>query len=215
MRAVNLLPADHLASRQTSLGNPLTKHPVAVGGTAVALAVAALLGVSYQSASKDVKSNQSQLDSLRARTAAVAQPVNNVDQSVRARMMQLSTADATRVSWDGFMTKLSRVLPEDVWLTTLNVAEAAPAAPTSTPAAGSSTTATPAPSSATAPTGFSVGGYTYSQSSVARLMRRLKLLPWLTDVQLQSSTVTTIGTHSVFQFTIVGAVNALPAKEAS
>jgi hypothetical protein len=46
-------------------------------------------------------------------------------------------------------------------------------------------------------------------------MRRLQLLPWLSDVSLQSSTLTTVGTHSVFQFTITGGVNALPAKEAS
>ncbi len=46
-------------------------------------------------------------------------------------------------------------------------------------------------------------------------MRRLSLLPWLSDVSLTNSNVTTVGTHSVFQFTIVGAVNSLPAKEAT
>ena len=60
-----------------------------------------------------------------------------------------------------------------------------------------------------------LGGYTYSQASVARLIRRLRLLPWLSDVQLQNSNLTTVGAHSVFQFSIVGGVNALPAKEAS
>ena len=65
------------------------------------------------------------------------------------------------------------------------------------------------------PTELTIIGYTYSQASVARLMRRLNLLPWLDDVSLQSSTLTTVGTHSVFQFTITGGVNALPAKEAS
>jgi hypothetical protein len=46
-------------------------------------------------------------------------------------------------------------------------------------------------------------------------MRRLSMLPWLSDVSLQSSNVTTVGANSVFQFTIVGTVNSLPAKEAS
>ena len=69
--------------------------------------------------------------------------------------------------------------------------------------------------SVVAPTGFTVTGYTYSQKSVARLMRRLQLLPWLTGIQLQSSQLTTVGTNSAFQFTITGGVNSLPAKEAS
>ena len=116
------------------------------------------------------------------------------------------------MSWDGFMTKLARVLPEDVWLVSMQVQEAAPV--TTIPGATDSTApATPAP--AAAPTGFTISGFTYSQASVARLMRRLSMLPWLSDVSLQSSNVTTVGAHSVFQFTIVGAVNSLPAKEAS
>jgi Tfp pilus assembly protein PilN len=208
MKAVNLLPSDYKQVRQASFGTTLAKHPVALGGTAAAVAVAALLGLTYQSASHSVTSNQNQLDALHARIAAMAQPVSSVNQSVRARIEQVTTADATRMSWDGFMTKLARVLPEDVWLTNMSVQETAPTA-TATP-----TPAAPAPSTA-APTGFTISGFTYSQHSVARLMRRLSLLPWLSDVTLQTSSMTTVGTHSVFQFTIVGAVTALPAKEAS
>jgi Tfp pilus assembly protein PilN len=208
MKAVNLLPSDYKQVRQASFGTTLAKHPVALGGTAAAVAVAALLGLTYQSASHSVTSNQNQLDALHARIAAMAQPVSSVNQSVRARIEQVTTADATRMSWDGFMTKLARVLPEDVWLTNMSVQETAPTA-TATP-----TPAAPAPSTA-APTGFTISGFTYSQHSVARLIRRLSLLPWLSDVTLQTSSMTTVGTHSVFQFTIVGAVTALPAKEAS
>ena len=212
MKAVNLLPADHKPVRQANIGAGLSKHAVAVGGTAGAIAVAAVLGLSYQSASNSAKSNQTQLDALNARIAAVSQPLNAADQSVRARIEQVTAADATRMSWDGFMTKLARVLPEDVWLVSMQAQEAAPV--TATPGATDSTApATPAP--AAAPTGFTISGFTYSQASVARLMRRLSMLPWLSDVSLQSSNVTTVGAHSVFQFTIVGAVNSLPAKEAS
>ena len=212
MKAVNLLPADHKPVRQANIGAGLSKHAVAVGGTAGAIAVAAVLGLSYQSASNSAKSNQTQLDALNARIAAVSQPLNAADQSVRARIEQVTAADATRMSWDGFMTKLARVLPEDVWLVSMQAQEAAPV--TATPGATDSTApATPVP--AAAPTGFTISGFTYSQASVARLMRRLSMLPWLSDVSLQSSNVTTVGAHSVFQFTIVGAVNSLPAKEAS
>lgn len=214
MKAVNLLPADYKQVRQASFGSGLSKHPVALGGTAAAVVVAALLGVSYQSASKDATRNQNALDALQARIAAVSQPLNAADQSVRERVQELTTADASRVSWDGFMAKLARVLPEDVWLSTLSIQETAPVTPSTDPAAP----AAPAPTTpvpGVAPTGFTVTGFTYSQASVARLMRRLSMLPWLSDVSLQNSNVTTVGAHSVYQFTIVGGVNALPAKEAS
>jgi Tfp pilus assembly protein PilN len=213
MKAVNLLPADHKPVRQgASLGSGLSKHAVAVGGTAGAIAVAAVLGLSYQSASNSAKSNQSQLDALNARIAAVSQPLNAADQSVRARVEQVTTADATRMSWDGFLTKLARVLPEDVWLNSMQALETPPV---TAPTPGATTGSPAAPAPVAAPTGFTISGFTYSQASVARLMRRLSMLPWLSDVSLQNSNVTTVGAHSVFQFTIVGAVNALPAKEAS
>jgi len=208
MRAVNLLPPDYRPAKQAGVGEGLSKHAVALGGTAAAVAVAALLGVSWQSASKSAKDSQSQLDALKARIAAVSEPATSTNQTVRARIEQVTTADAARVSWDGFLQKLSRVLPEDVWLTTLQAAENAPATP------GTDSTATTTTTTG-APTNFTVSGYTYSQASVARLMRRLSMLPWLSDVSLSSSTLTVVGTKSVFQFTIVGGVNALPAKEAS
>ncbi len=214
MKAVNLLPADHKPVRQTNIGSGLSKHAVAIGGTAGAIAVAAVLGLSYQSASNSAKTNQAQLDALNARIAAVSQPLNAADSSVRARIEQLTAADAVRMSWDGFMTKLARVLPEDVWLVSMQVQETPPVAvaPGTTGTTGAPAAA---PTPVAAPTGFTISGFTYSQASVARLMRRLSMLPWLSDVSLQSSNVTTVGAHSVFQFTIVGAVNSLPAKEAS
>ena len=206
MRAVNLLPVDHKPLRQASLGTAVSKHAVAIGGAAGAIAVAAVLGLAYQSASNSATASQNQLDALNARIAAVSHPLNAATQSVRDRINQLTTADASRMSWDGFMTNLARVLPEDVWLNSMQAQESAPAMPGTTPS-------TPAPG--TVPTGFTISGYTYSQASVARLMRRLSLLPWLSDVSLSSSNLTTVGTHSVYQFTIVGTVNSLPAKEAS
>lgn len=220
MRAVNLLPSDYRPAKQASVGGDLSKHTVALGGAAAAVAVAAILGVSWQSASTSAKSSQSELDGLNARIAAVSLPANSTDQTVRARIQQVTSIDAARVSWDGFLRKFARVLPEDVWLTSLQVQEAAPvaAAPatTGTTSTSTSTTSTPAPAATPgAPTGFTISGFTYSQASVARLMRRLSLLPWLSDVSLQSSTLTVVGARSVFQFSIVGGVNPLPAKEAS
>jgi len=214
MKAVNLLPTDHKPVRQTSLSAELSKHVVLICGVVGAIVVAAVLGLTYQSASKSAKSNQVQLDALNARIAALSQPLNAADQSVRERIQQVTAADSTRMSWDGFMNRLARVLPEDVWLVSMQAMEPAPVV--ATPGAATGAAATPAPVAPTGtPTGFTISGFTYSQSSVARLMRRLSMLPWLSDVSLQNSNVTTVGSNSVFQFTVIGNVNSLPAKEAS
>ena len=61
--------------------------------------------------------------------------------------------------------------------------------------------APPAPGAT--PTGLVIGGYTYSQDAVARLLSRLQVVPDLTNVQLQSSAVTPLGNSSVVAFTIL------------
>ena len=214
MRAVNLLPADHKQVRQVNLGSGLAKHSVAIGGTAAAIAVAALLGVSWQSASNDTKASQQQLDVLNARIAAVANPLKSGNQTVRER-------DHPGVD-GGFDPRLVGRVHVEARARAARGRLAEQHADRRSSAGDADdrlvrhdgAPAAPAPSMG-APTGFTLGGYTYSQASVARLIRRLRLLPWLSDVQLQNSNLTTVGAHSVFQFSIVGGVNSLPAKEAS
>jgi len=54
-----------------------------------------------------------------------------------------------------------------------------------------------------AATAFTLQGSTYSQASVARLLARLQVVPDLTNVQLQSSTASVIGSQRIINFTIV------------
>ncbi len=202
MRAVNLLPTDYSGSTRPSVGNRLGRHGVAAGGVGAAAVAAAVLGMTWHSASTQVAANETQLTSLKVQLARVAKSAPSSGQNVQARLTQINTTDSTRVAWDGFMSRLARVLPEDVWLTGLVTANGvAASAGTTGPAIGAAT--------------FTVTGYTYSQKSVARLMRRLQMLPWLSTIRLQSSLLTTVGPKSVFQFTITGGVVPLPAKEAS
>jgi Tfp pilus assembly protein PilN len=117
---------------------------------------------------------------------------------------------AQRTTWDGFMNAFSRVVPEDIWLLDLTASASTPAPAGSTPT--TTTPATPATPStpASAPTAFTVTGYTYSQPSVARLMRRLKLVPWLNDVSLTTSAKTLLNNHLVYQFTLGANVISFP-----
>ena len=54
--------------------------------------------------------------------------------------------------------------------------------------------------------GFTISGYTYSQDGVARLLSRLNVLPDLHNVQLQTSSLTKVGTQDIVQFTILADV---------
>jgi Tfp pilus assembly protein PilN len=94
--------------------------------------------------------------------------------------------------WDGLLDDLSRVLPAGSWLTSLNMKT------------GSSTAmpSTPTSTDASVPTAFTVSGVAFSQDTVASVMQRLSLVPALSDVTLQSSSRTTVGTTKAYQFTM-------------
>ena len=69
--------------------------------------------------------------------------------------------------------------------------------------------APPPPPSVSSPV-FTVSGYTYTQPSVARLMRRLRLVPWLSGVSLTTSSKTSLSDRVVYQFTLGANVIPLP-----
>jgi Tfp pilus assembly protein PilN len=81
-------------------------------------------------------------------------------------------------------------LPEDVWLTTLTAKS--PISPLTNAAA----------TSGGAPSQFLLQGRTYSHDGVARLLSRLQVVPDLTNVQLVSSTLSTVGGQQVVEFSI-------------
>ncbi len=98
---------------------------------------------------------------------------------------------------------LSRVMPQNVWLTDLKASVATPLSTTlvGTTAGTSSSSSTPA--TATTPQGVTIEGYTYKQNDVATLLARLVALPSLQNVELQSASVAPVGKKNVVQFTIL------------
>ncbi len=97
-----------------------------------------------------------------------------------ARFSALQTLVAQRVAWEDVLRDLARVLPGNVFLQSLQAS-----APTLTRPRrrGCRRATTPG----AAPTGFTVTGSADSQVRVAQVLDRLSLLPWLSDVTLQSS----------------------------
>jgi Tfp pilus assembly protein PilN len=198
MRAVNLLPRQHVAKKREA---PNTVVLVAaIGGAAVVLALVAgaLL------ANRSVAQQRQQLAAARAELAVT--PAHHVSAKTNAfrtavlsqrqeRSLALASALSKRVAWDRILRRFALVLPNDVWLTSLNGTvplDATPAAALTTPSA--------LPPAATA---LTIQGYTYSQAGVARLLERLSVVPDLKNVQLQSSQSATVDGQTVFNFTIV------------
>ena len=200
MRAINLLPRDQgqKTIRKESL-------PVLVGACSGVL-VAAALGAMFMMGSGKVASQQRKLDDLNRRYQALppapagpsaGQQALAGEQS--ARVTALSAALSSRVSWDRVFREFSLVLPDDVWLTTLTAkSPISPLTNVATSAGG-------------APSEFIMEGRTYSHDGVARLLSRLQVVPDLTNVQLQSSTLSTVGGQDVVDFSIAADIKVTGA----
>jgi Tfp pilus assembly protein PilN len=209
MKAVNLLPSDHRGLRRPSPIEPLVKNPLLVLAIVFAIAVVGGLALQLRSASSTVSSRQATLRQLEDQFARLPKPqpgAVGAQQTQAARLSTVTSVAEHREPWDGFLSAVSLVMPEDVWLLSMNASGQSATTPAPSAAAGSSTPATPASSS----TAFSITGYTYTQPSVARLMRRLALVPWLNGVSLTTSTKTLLGNHQIYQFTLGANVATLP-----
>lgn len=197
MRAVNLLPRDDRRSRR-----PLQReNPVLIGGVAGTVLVTAVIAAWFLTASAGVADNQKRRDAAQAELAATPLPPpttpdsSGLAQEKSARIAALSSALGGRLAWDRLLREFSLVLPDDIWLTSLSAQ-----APTGT-TAGTTSTA-----------GFTINGKTYSHDGVARLLARLAIIPHLTGVQLQHSSVESSETgRKVVEFSINATVKAAGA----
>jgi Tfp pilus assembly protein PilN len=200
MRAVNLLPRQQVEQKRE---RPNAVVFIAgIGGAAVVLALVA----GFLLANRSVDRQRQALSTARAVLATT--PAHHVSAQTNAfrsailsqreqRTLALAAAIGKRVAWDRILRRMTLVLPDDVWLT--SVTGSVPLQPAATAA-----TATPTSSALPAAgTALTIQGSTYSQAGVARLLARLQVLPDLKNVQLQSSQAAAIGTQRVINFTIV------------
>ncbi|HEX2292658.1 MAG TPA: PilN domain-containing protein [Gaiellaceae bacterium] len=199
MRAVNLLPKDEGRTR---------RQPGAVALTAVlgAVLLTAVLCGWFLMASSGVSDKQGELDARRAELAAIPPPAPpDTTQSTLvaekdARLGILGQALSKRIAWDRVLREISLVVPDDVWLESMNSNGPDPAAAPAAPAPGQA-----APTSAG---NFAITGYTYSHDGVARLLARLAVIRHLENVKLGSSTVDGEGKRPVVKFNITAGLRA-------
>jgi Tfp pilus assembly protein PilN len=198
MRAVNLLPIEArpgsrllTVGREASARRVLSRAGIAAGVLALAFTG---LTVHQRGVVDDRRKELHEVETRLVAAEARAAEVKAAQAASQARLTAFQTVVAQRILWEDVLRDLSRVLPANVWLQSLNATS-----PTSTAAAA--TAAASAVTPGATPTGFTVMGSADSQVRVADILDRLAVLPWLTNVTLQSS-VRGSGEESTLQFTI-------------
>ena len=189
MRAVNLLPPNAYAPKQR-----LPHAPVVLAATAPVLA-GALVYLGYSFEHSKVTSRASQLGLVQSEITILAPSPELVAQTSSiaaersARRAALADVLAKRMPWDLTFGRLARVIPKGAWL--INVSANSP-----TPA--TSSTSTPSSSA----NGFTAQGYADSQETVAIVLERFALIPGLSNIVLENTVTTSVGTTSLVQFSI-------------
>ena len=202
MEAINLLPAGAIRhKRWGAVADGGAAKRVLVTAAVAAGVVIVASGAAFVQAHNAVSDRQATLNGLEQQVAtaqAKAAVVQAARTSAQARRVAVTEVNSKRITWEQVLRDLSRVLPANVWLQTLQAQSPTPTVGASTTSTTSTTTTT-----GTTPTAFVVTGYTSSQKGVARVIDRLSVLPWLSDVSLQQSTRadTAVGGKAV-QFTI-------------
>jgi Tfp pilus assembly protein PilN len=219
MRAVNLLPREAIREpRKIPSTLPL------VAALTVPLVAGALVIIGYSGAHSALAVKRAQLAALRAHAAPVATAVSPATVSAAAglvdqrtqRLAALRLALGKQLPWDVTLRDVARVLPADVWLTSLGATSPSPADAVTAPAPVASTTTTPAPPAqpSSSGAGFTMGGYAFTEDDVALLLRRLQLLPSLGNVTLVSTTSQTeTGSKPLVQFQLTAVIE--PASSGS
>jgi Tfp pilus assembly protein PilN len=198
MRAVNLLPKDAERARRAAPDPALL-----VGVAGFAVVVAALLSM-YMSASQKVQNKKNDYGAKQAQLAQIMRVNRTVSPAQIAvagpeadRIGAVASALSYRVPWDYILGRIAMAVPSGVKLTSLTV---------TTPTSANPTFA--ATTTGTTTNQLSLGGWTYSQESVALLMSRLNVLPPLGDVILVSSTVNSGTKPETYQFSISATIRA-------
>jgi Tfp pilus assembly protein PilN len=228
MRAVNLLPVDRRSAKTAAPGLDSGRKNILIASGAVGALVVVGLSVMVWSSNSTIGDKRKQLEALRSQIASTSGDANSSALRATRKATVLSLVSG-RLQWDQLLGTLSKVTPEDVWLHNLQstvagaaatraaqqaaaaAASASVTAQKTTTSSSSATASTPVPRPAVPTSTFTVTGFTYSQPSVARMMRRLSIVPWLSGVTLVSSSKTQIGSATLFEFTVKATVNSTPA----
>ncbi|HET6448367.1 MAG TPA: PilN domain-containing protein [Conexibacter sp.] len=182
MRAVNLIPADAPGGR-VDAGR--TYGVYALLGVLTALVVGV---TAYVLAGNAVTKHRDELATLQTQVTAVQVEAEHLHRYVafgrlaQARVLTVRQLGATRFDWHHALAELSKVLPDNVWLTSL----LGTVAPGVTVEGGASGTTDALRASVPDPA-IELTGCTTSHDGVVRLVSRLRLLDGVQRVSLADS----------------------------
>jgi Tfp pilus assembly protein PilN len=210
MKAVNLLPTDlrgaPKASAAITARSDVPRGPgafIVLG--ALAFGVLALAG--YVLTTNTIKDRHAEIQRLAADQQAAEQrvaalkPYAEFDQLAKGRVATLRDLAGKRFDWDQALRDLSRALPQDVTIKSLN---GSLGGATASPGAAAAAATTPS---------ISLTGCTRNQKSVARLMARLSTVNGVKHVKLANSTKSASATAPTTGTTTTG--DAAPCGEGS
>ena len=185
MKAINLLPPDSRGLPKGGAPKVATapEEPAGIGAFvllgALALCVAAL--AAYVLTTNSVKDRQAQLDAVTVQAQTVAQraaelkPYADFQQMAETRIQTVKDLAASRFDWEQALRDISRAIPADVTLTSLDGSISSDA--------GGST----AVRGAIAAPAIELKGCTLGQTQVATLLSRLRSVDGVTRVTLTKS----------------------------
>ncbi|HEY2767991.1 MAG TPA: hypothetical protein VGI76_07010 [Solirubrobacteraceae bacterium] len=196
MRAVNLIPEEQRGGG--AIGSRSGGAAFLVLGLLAGVALLSLLyGLSHhklESQRAEAESLTQQAQQVQAQAATLAPYVSFMAMREQ-RMQAVAQLVASRFDWSSSMGELSRVLPSNVALTSIQGAVGA-AVSTSKTLAGSAPDAAGTVASSTPPGAMptiTLSGCAASQSVVAQTLVRLRLISGVSAVTLQSSTTSGSG----------------------
>jgi Tfp pilus assembly protein PilN len=182
MRAVNLIPSDQQRGAGGAAGKSGGGAYILLG----ALALAVVLIGAYVHAGKSVTDKKAQLADVTAQAQAAEAKATSLQSYTKFTAMRAKRVDtvtqlaASRFDWAHALREVSRVLPENAWLTSLT-ATTSPTVTISGAGAGTLRSAITAPA-------IVIQGCTTSQAAVSKLLARLRLIDGVQRVSLEDAT---------------------------
>jgi Tfp pilus assembly protein PilN len=183
MKAVNLLPNDQRGAAKVS--SPAAAQATATAGDGFgaylllgALAIAVIAVAAMVLTKNTISERKAELAKTQAQVQTVSnqatalKPYADFKQLADARVQTVQTLATTRFDWERTLRDLSRALPRDARLSSLK------GTVRGSGAAAAGSTASP---------NMEIAGCTGSQTSVAKLMSRLRAVRGVTRVALKSS----------------------------
>jgi Tfp pilus assembly protein PilN len=215
MDAVNLLPPEHKvrAKKRSTPADKLDSRKTLRTGGLAAVAVVVLLGALYGYERSVVSSKKSALAKDQGALAAIkpkADAIKAAQALTAARLSVIANVTSSRMNWDRALNDFARIVPTDSFLTSLSFAApvqtssivtpaVVPTTPTATSTDPTTSTSTVAPT--TTSSTLSVAGTAPGTVAVARVLDRLALIPWLSNVTLGSATRSGDGGGNSFNIT--------------